>query len=81
MLLIDFAFVLLSLLVLIAVMALPLLPWPLLTITAFVTLAWRSGQVTRGATETEREQLVNRDMWLNERVGQRAPEPQSFGCQ
>ena len=65
MLLIDLPFVLLSL-VLIAVMALPLLPLALLTIGAFVTLAWRSGEVTRGATETEREQLVNRDMLLNE---------------
>jgi ATP-binding cassette subfamily C protein LapB len=65
MLLIDLPFVLLSL-VLIAVMALPLLPLALLTISAFVTLAWRSGQVTRGATETEREQLVNRDMVLSE---------------
>lgn len=65
MLLIDLPFVLLSL-VLIAIMALPLLPLAILTVVAFVTLAWRSGQVTRGATETEREQLVNRDMVLNE---------------
>ena len=65
MLLIDLPFMLLSLLV-VAVLALPLLPVALLTITAFVTLAWRSGQVTRGATETEREQLVSRDVALNE---------------
>lgn len=65
MLLIDLPFVLLSL-VLIAIMALPLLPLAILTVAAFVTLAWRSGQVTRGSTETEREQLVNRDMVLNE---------------
>lgn len=65
MLLIDLPFVLLSL-VLIAIMALPLLPVALLTIGAFMTLAWRSGEVTRGATETEREQLVNRDMVLSE---------------
>jgi ATP-binding cassette subfamily C protein LapB len=65
MLLIDLPFLVLSLLV-IAVVALPLLPVALLTIVAFVALAWRSGQVTRGATETEREQLVSRDMVLNE---------------
>jgi len=65
MLVIDLPFLLLSLVV-IAIVALPLLPLSLLTIVAFVTLAWRSGQVTRGATETEREQLVSRDMMLNE---------------
>jgi ATP-binding cassette subfamily C protein LapB len=65
MLLVDLPFLVLALLV-IAIVALPLLPVALLTIAAFVALAWRSGQVTRGATETEREQLVNRDMVLNE---------------
>lgn len=70
MLVIDLPFVLLSL-ILIGFIALPLLPVALLTITAFVVLAWRSGQVTRGATETEREQLVNRDMVLNELAGAR----------
>ena len=65
MLLIDLPFMLLSLVV-VAVLTLPLLPVALLTIAAFVTLAWRSGQVTRGATETEREQLVSRDVALNE---------------
>ncbi len=65
MLLIDLPFMLLSLVVL-AVLALPLLPVALVTIAAFITLAWRSGQATRGATETEREQLVSRDVVLNE---------------
>ena len=65
MLVIDLPFVLLSLLV-IAFVALPLLPVALLTIAAFVALAWHSGRVTRGASETEREQLVSRDMVLNE---------------
>jgi ATP-binding cassette subfamily C protein LapB len=65
MLLIDLPFMLLSLVVL-AVLALPLLPVAMLTIAAFIALAWRSGQATRGATETEREQLVNRDVALNE---------------
>jgi ATP-binding cassette subfamily C protein LapB len=65
MLLVDLPFMLLSL-VLVAVLALPLLPVALLTIAAFIALAWRSGLATRGATETEREQLVNRDMVLNE---------------
>jgi ATP-binding cassette subfamily C protein LapB len=65
MLVIDLPFVLLSL-VTIGLIALPLLPVALITIAAFVTLAWRSGQVTRGATESEREQLVNRDVVLAE---------------
>ena len=65
MLLVDLPFMVLSLVV-VAVLALPLLPVALLTIAAFVALAWRSGQATRGATETEREQLVSRDMVLNE---------------
>ena len=65
MLLVDLPFMVLSLVV-VAVLALPLLPVALITIAAFVALAWRSGQVTRGATETEREQLVSRDMVLNE---------------
>jgi ATP-binding cassette, subfamily C, bacterial LapB len=65
MLVIDLPFVFLSLLA-IGFIALPLLPVALVTIVSFVTLAWRAGQVTRGATETEREQLVNRDVVLNE---------------
>ena len=65
MLLVDLPFMLLSL-VLVAVLALPLLPIALLTIGTFIVLAWRSGLATRGATETEREQLVSRDMVLNE---------------
>lgn len=65
MLVIDLPFVLLSLVV-VGLIALPLLPVAMVTIAAFVALAWRSGQVTRGATESEREQLVNRDMVLAE---------------
>ena len=65
MLVIDLPFVLLSL-VAVGFIALPLLPVALITIAAFVTLAWRSGQVTRGATESEREQLVNRDVVMAE---------------
>ena len=64
-LMVDLPFVVLSL-ALIAIIALPLLPVALVTVTAFMLLAWRSGQVTRGATEAEREQLVNRDVVLNE---------------
>ena len=64
-LMVDLPFVVLSL-ALIAFIALPLLPVALVTVTAFMLLAWRSGQVTRGATEAEREQLVSRDVVLNE---------------
>jgi ATP-binding cassette subfamily C protein LapB len=38
----------------------------LVTITAFVLLAWRSGVVTRDANETEREELVHRDATIAE---------------
>ena len=65
MLVIDLPFLVLSLLA-IAAIALPLLPVALVTIGAFVALAWRSGNVTRGATESEREQLVNRDVVMAE---------------
>ncbi len=65
LLIIDLPFLVLSL-VMIGFIALPLLPVCLLTITAFVLLAWRSGHVTRDATETEREQLVSRDTMLTE---------------
>ena len=58
MLIIDLPFVLLSLFA-VALIALPLLPVALVTIAAFVLLAWRSGDVTRDATEAEREQLVD----------------------
>lgn len=65
MLIIDLPFMVLSL-IMIGMIALPLLPVALVTVAAFVSLAWRSGQVTRGATENEREQLVNRDMVISE---------------
>ncbi len=65
MLLIDLPFVLLSLFA-VALIALPLLPVALVTIAAFVLLAWRSGEVTRDATESEREQLVHRDAAIAE---------------
>jgi len=38
----------------------------LVTIACFMALAWRSGQVTRDANETEREVLVSRDTLLAE---------------
>jgi ATP-binding cassette subfamily C protein LapB len=65
MLVIDLPFLVLSLFA-IGAIALPLLPVALITIAAFVALAWRSGNVTRGATENEREQLVNRDVLTSE---------------
>ena len=65
MLIIDLPFVLLSLFA-VALIALPLLPVALVTIAAFVLLAWRSGDVTRDATEAEREQLVHRDAAIAE---------------
>lgn len=65
MLIIDLPFVVLSL-VTVALIALPLLPVALVTIAAFVLLAWRSGEVTRDATESEREQLVHRDAAIAE---------------
>lgn len=65
MLIIDLPFVLLSLFA-VALIALPLLPVALVTIAAFVLLAWRSGEVTRDATETEREELVHRDAAIAE---------------
>jgi len=70
MLLIDLPFLILSL-AMIALIALPLLPIALITIIAFVLLAWRSGEVTRDATETEREQLVHRDATIAELAGAR----------
>jgi ATP-binding cassette, subfamily C, bacterial LapB len=65
MLIIDLPFVLLSLFA-VSLIALPLLPVALVTIAAFVLLAWRSGEVTRDATEAEREQLVHRDAAIAE---------------
>jgi ATP-binding cassette subfamily C protein LapB len=65
LMLIDLPFLILSLLLL-ALIALPVLPVAILTIAAFVILAWRSGQVTRNAAESEREKLVNRDVMIGE---------------
>ncbi len=65
LLLIDLPFLLLSLLLL-ALIALPVLPVAILSILAFVVLAWRSGQVTRNAAESEREKLVHRDVMIGE---------------
>jgi ATP-binding cassette, subfamily C, bacterial LapB len=65
MLIIDLPFVLLSLLA-VALIAWPLLPVAMVTIGAFVLLAWRSGSETRDATETEREELVHRDATIAE---------------
>lgn len=70
LLLIDLPFLLLSL-VLLAVIAWPLLPVALVTISAFVVLAWRSGRVTRAAAESERERLIGRDTALAELAGAR----------
>ncbi len=65
MLIIDLPFVVLSLFA-VALIALPLLPVAMITIGAFVLLAWRSGVMTRDATETEREELVHRDATIAE---------------
>lgn len=65
LLLIDLPFLFLSLFLL-AMIALPLLPVALLTMGAFVVLAWRSGQVTRHGAENERESLVGRDVSIAE---------------
>ena len=65
LLLIDLPFLILSLLLL-ALIALPVLPVAILTIAAFVVLAWRSGQMTRNAAESEREKLVSRDVMIGE---------------
>ena len=65
MLLIDLPFLVLSLLLL-SVIAWPVLPVAALTIVAFVTLAWRSGRVTRHGAEREREKLVSRDAVIAE---------------
>lgn len=70
LLLIDLPFLLLSL-ILLGLIAWPLLPVAVVTITAFVILAWRSGQVTRHAAETEREKLVGRDVTIAELAGAR----------
>ena len=64
-LMVDLPFVFLAPLI-IGFIALPLLPVALVTVAVFMLLAWRAGQVTRGGTEAEREQLVNRDVVLNE---------------
>lgn len=65
LLLIDLPFLLLSL-ILLGLIAWPLLPVAIVTIAAFVILAWRSGQVTRHAAEIEREKLVGRDATIAE---------------
>lgn len=65
LLIIDLPFVFLTLFV-VALVALPLLPVALITIIAFVLLAWRSGVVTRDANETEREELIHRDATIAE---------------
>lgn len=70
LLLIDLPFLLLSL-ILLGLIAWPLLPVAILTIAAFVILAWRSGKVTRQAAETEREKLVDRDATIAEVAGAR----------
>lgn len=70
LLLIDLPFLLLSL-ILLGLIAWPLLPVAILTISAFVILAWRSGRVTRQAAETEREKLVGRDATIAELAGAR----------
>jgi ATP-binding cassette subfamily C protein LapB len=70
LLLIDLPFLMLSL-ILLGLIAWPLLPVAILTISAFVILAWRSGQVTRHAAETEREKLVGRDATIAELAGAR----------
>ncbi len=70
LLLIDLPFLLLSL-VLLGLVAWPLLPVAVVTIAAFVTLAWYSGRVTRRAAEDEREKLVGRDVTIAELAGAR----------
>jgi ATP-binding cassette subfamily C protein LapB len=70
LLLIDLPFLVLALLLL-GLIAWPLLPVALGTIAAFVILAWRSGQVTRHAAETEREKQVGRDAAIAELAGAR----------
>jgi ATP-binding cassette subfamily C protein LapB len=70
LLLIDLPFLFLSL-ILLGLIAWPLLPVAILTIAAFVILAWRSGKVTRHAAETEREKLIGRDVTIAELAGAR----------
>jgi ATP-binding cassette, subfamily C, bacterial LapB len=70
LLLIDLPFLLLSL-ILLGLVAWPLLPVAILTIAAFVILAWRSGHVTRQAAEIEREKLLGRDATIAELAGAR----------
>ena len=70
MMLVDLPFLVLSL-ILIAIIATPLLPLSLLTIFAFVLLAWRSGHATQHAHENEREMLVHRDVLISELAGAR----------
>ena len=65
LLLIDLPFLVLSLLLL-GLISWPVLPVAILSIIAFVVLAWRSGQVTRNAAEAEREKLVGRDATIAE---------------
>lgn len=75
LLLVDLPFLSLSL-IFIGLIAFPLLPVALVTIIAFVVLAWRAGQATRGGAEAEREKLVGRDVMIAElataRVGLKA---------
>ena len=65
LLLIDLPFTILALIV-IAVIALPLLPVMLVFAACFMFLAWRSGNVLRDSSGIEREKSLNRDALLAE---------------
>lgn len=70
MLLIDLPFLLISLLT-IGLIAWPVLPVSLVTIVAFVALAWYSGRGIEAASEKEKSRQIGRDIAIAELSGAR----------
>lgn len=70
MLIIDLPFLLLSL-ILIGLIAWPVLPVAILTMFAFMALAWWSGRDSRDKSEVEKQRLISRDSMIAELAGAR----------
>lgn len=78
LLIIDFPFLLLSL-IMIGVIALPVLPVALLTLLAFAALAWYSGREVESKSQQEKERMVSRDATIAE-LGQARIHLKSLGA-
>jgi ATP-binding cassette subfamily C protein LapB len=65
LLIIDLPFLLLSL-IMIGLIALPVLPFALLTLLAFCVLAWMSGRDTQAKNQQEKERMLLRDATVAE---------------